>query len=344
MVPKGIRRTMILLLIIMTPGIPEYMTGSSRLGDLLFNSPSFFLGLAFNIALYSCGALLIREFSIKFHKGWASILILGLAYGIMEEGISVHTFFIPSGSPPGILAIYGRYLGVDWIWALGISVFHAIFSIGLPILLLSIAYPKYSREPLLSKKNAAFVLFIYSIDVLVLNIVANRYSSAAIPTGGDYLFFLALSALLVVIALKLPGKWLIGKGNPEGGMKKFFLLGALAFVLYCANAFLPAHSDGTPRISPLLEALLFVLGNAIIMAAIVKYMPPTNNRRHKFALALGLIIPLFIWAELLQIIGVAYIITAVSIIAVILLLKLRKMVKSGKYTADGGADSASAPI
>ena len=56
---------MILLLIIMTPGIPEYMTGSSNVGYLLFNTPMFFLGLAFNIGLYSCGALLIRALTVN---------------------------------------------------------------------------------------------------------------------------------------------------------------------------------------------------------------------------------------------------------------------------------------
>ena len=322
---------MVLLLIIMTPGIPEYMTGSSNVGYLLFNPPMFFIGLVFNIALYSCGALLIREFSIKFQKGWASILTLGLAYGIMEEGISVHTFFIPSGSPPGILSIYGRFLGVDWIWALGISVFHAVFSIGLPLLLLSTAYPKYSKEPLLGKKGTGAVLVTYILDVLVLNLVTNSLRGNAIPTAGDYLFFLILSAVLVFIAFKLPGKWLGGRGLPDEGTRKFYLLGALVFTLYCINAFLPASPSGSPRIPPLLESILFILGNLLIMAAINRYMPPRNNRRHKFALAVGLLIPMFIWAELAQLIGIGQIITIVSIIGIILLFKLRKLVRTGKY-------------
>ena len=275
--------------------------------------------------------VLRTEFSIRFQKGWASILTLGLAYGIMEEGISVHTFFIPSGSPPGILAIYGRYLGVDWIWALGISVFHAVFSIGLPILLLSTAYPKYSKEPLLGKKGTGTVLVLYILDVLVLNLATNSLRSNAIPTAGDYLFFIFLSALLVIIAFRLPGKWLRGKGMPDEGTRKFYLLGALVFTLYCINAFLPAAPSGSPRIPPLLESILFVLGNILILVALNRYMPSLNNRRHKFALAVGLLIPLFAWAELAQLIGIGQIITIVSIIGIIFLVKLRKLVRTGKY-------------
>ncbi len=319
---------MVLLMIIMTPGIPEYMTGSSQLGDLIFSPASFFLGLAFNIALYSTGAILIREFAIKFRKGWATILLLGLAYGIMEEGISVHTFFIPSGNPVGLLGLYGRFLGIDWIWAIGISIFHAVFSIGLPILLLSIAYPERSGERLLGKKSASLVLGIYAIDVIVLNIVVNSARPVAVPTPADYVFFLGIAILLVIMARILPGEWLSGKGETKQGKWKFFFLGALVFPLYSFNAFLSPIINGRYGISPLLDSILFIIGNILIALAIARFMPRKDNRGHKFALAIGLLTPLFVWAELVQVLGIARIITVVSLIAIIFLLKLRGLIKS----------------
>ncbi len=328
MVPKGIRKIMIILLIIMTPGIPEYMTGSSKLGTLFYNTPSFFIGLILNIALYSTGVLLIREFSARFNKGWASILTLGLAYGIMEEGISVHTFFMPAINPVGLLGIYGRYLGVDWIWALGISFFHAIFSVGLPILLLSIAYPQQSRERLLGKGGIAVVLLVYILDIVVLNIAVNSAKPSSIPTTADYIFFSLLSLALLITARALPGNLLNGKGRTYQGTKKFFLLGAMPFTIYAINAFLPYKSDGSPRIWPPLEGLFFIIENAVIMILIAHYMPRKNNRKHKFALAVGLITPLFVWAELMQIIGIAPLITVVSIIGLLFLIKLRNLVKN----------------
>ncbi|MDS0257627.1 hypothetical protein ApAK_08120 [Thermoplasmatales archaeon AK] len=169
--PKGIRGRMILILMIMTPGIPEYLTGSSKL-DAIFQDPSFFfIGLFLNIGLYTTGALLIREFSIRFNKGWLSVLILGVAYGIIEEGISVHTFLLTSGSPVGILGSYGRFAGIDWMWALFISSFHSIFSIGLPLLLLSIAYPRYSRLSLLGRRGTTAVISLFFLDVIVANLL-----------------------------------------------------------------------------------------------------------------------------------------------------------------------------
>lgn len=319
---------MVLLMIIMTPGIPEYMTGSSQLGDLIFSPASFFLGLAFNIALYSTGAILIREFAIKFRKGWATILLLGLAYGIMEEGISVHTFFIPSGNPVGLLGSYGRFLGIDWTWAIGISIFHAVFSIGLPILLLSIAYPERSGERLLGKKSASLVLCIYAIDVIVLNIVVNSARPVAVPTPADYVFFLGIAILLVIMARILPGEWLSGNGETKQGKRKFFFLGALVFPLYSFNAFLSPIINERYGISPLLDSILFIIGNILIAVAIARFMPRKDNLGHKFALAIGLLTPLFVWAELVQVLGIARIITVVSLIAIIFLLKLRGLIKS----------------
>lgn len=320
---------MILILILMTPGIPEYMTGSSKLSDLIYDPSSFFIGLVLNISLYSAGALLIREFALKYKKGWASMLVLGLAYGIMEEGISVHTFFIPSGNPVGILALYGRSAGVDWIWALGISYFHSIFSIGLPLLLLSIAYPKQSNERLLGKKGIASVLAVYVLDVIVLNIAVNKSRPEAVPSMGLYIFFLGLSALLVLVARMLPGKWLRGKGNYMQGTKKFYFLGLLVFPVYTFNGFQSEFPFIGGKIPPLMEAVIYIVANLLLVIAISHYMPSRNNRKHKFALALGLITPLFVWAELVQIIGIARIITIVAVIALILLFKLRKWVKTG---------------
>jgi len=69
----------------------------------------FFLQLALNTGLYLPGALLIREAMIRWKKGWASVLLLGAAYGILEEGTALGTLFntapVEYGSGP---ASYGN--------------------------------------------------------------------------------------------------------------------------------------------------------------------------------------------------------------------------------------------
>lgn len=318
---------MILLLIIMTPGIPEYLTGSSPFTVLFYNPAGFLLSLGLNIGLYSTGALLIREFTLKYNKGWGSILLLGCAYGIMEEGISVHTFFQTSGNPVGLLGIYGRFAGVNWVWALGLTFFHAVFSIGLPLLFLSIAYPQFSRERLLGRRGSITVLALYVLDVVFLNILLETASPGAFPAAVYFVFFLIISTFLVVIAYRIPGD-IISAGEKAGtGTVKFYLIGILVFSLYTVYAFLPVRPDGSGRINPFLDMALFTLGYLAIMFLIIHYMPFKQNDRHRMALAIGLLIPLLAWAELMELSGSVPLISAVVIFAIIFLLKLRSMVK-----------------
>lgn len=316
---------------VITPGIPEYLTGSSKLDSIIYDPVFFFIGLFLNIALYTTGALLIREFSIKFNKGWFSTLLLGVAYGIMEEGVAVHTFLLTSGNPVGSLGTYGRYAGIDWMWALFISSFHSIFSIGLPLLLLSTAYAKYSRESLLGRNAKLAVSFIFLIDVIAANLFVAGISGRPVPTAGEYAVMLALVTILIFAAYSAPGHWLSNKGTPGQGVIKLYLLGLMVFPLYLIYAYLPSLHSFADRVPPILEALAYIFQSLLIARIIAHCMPKVNNRRHKFALALGLITPLLIWAEIMQLIGASALITIVAIIAIVLLFKLRKWVRAGKY-------------
>lgn len=138
----------ILFLFILSPAIGELLSGSSP--PLEFFSPLTFLILA---SLYGSGALLVREYARRWGRGWRSILFLGAAYGIIEEGILVRSFFDPGWVDLGVLGTYGRWLGVNWVWAEWLTIYHAIFSITIPILLVELYYPRYRAQPWLSPKQ-----------------------------------------------------------------------------------------------------------------------------------------------------------------------------------------------
>src|SRR2546425_8913725 len=114
----------LLFLLFLTPGIPEYLSASSQL-TLLVISPILFFGLLLaNLGLYGSGVILIREAMIRWRKGWASVFLLGVAYGIVEEGVALWTLFNPSAQPVGGLCFYGLWLRVDWVSTVGVLVFH----------------------------------------------------------------------------------------------------------------------------------------------------------------------------------------------------------------------------
>jgi hypothetical protein len=148
----------ILCLAILTPGIPEYLSTSSSLLSLAVNPIFFFLQLAINIGQYTAGALLIREAILRWNKGWGTLLLLSLAYGITEEGLGDNTLFNGTHGTDGILGSFGRFVGVNWVWATAVLAFHVIYSIGLPILLLGLAVPETRGRSLLSNRGVVWCL------------------------------------------------------------------------------------------------------------------------------------------------------------------------------------------
>src|SRR2546430_12353732 len=82
----------LLLLFLLAPQV-EYLTGSSQLSWLIGNPPLFFLFLLQNLGSYGLAVVLARESQIRWRKGWASVILLGSAYGILNEGIGAGTLF-----------------------------------------------------------------------------------------------------------------------------------------------------------------------------------------------------------------------------------------------------------
>jgi len=70
-----------LLLFFLSPAIAELLSGSAPPVEF-FSLPAFFL----ITCLYGPGALLVRELSIRWHKGWPTVLALGQPTGSSRKG------------------------------------------------------------------------------------------------------------------------------------------------------------------------------------------------------------------------------------------------------------------
>src|SRR5437588_326461 len=157
-----------LFLLLLTPGIPEYLSASSQITLLVINPPLFFLLLAANIGLYGSGVILIREAMIRWKKGWASVFLLGVAYGIVEEGLALWTLFNPLAQPVGNLGFYGHWLGVNWVWTVGLLIFHSVYSIGLPIFLFGLVFPELKHKSLVTGAGITISVIGLTFDSIAL--------------------------------------------------------------------------------------------------------------------------------------------------------------------------------
>lgn len=222
----------LLLLLLLAPALGELL--SSSMPPAEFFSPF----VVFVIVLYGGGAILVRELTVRFGKGWPTLLILGAAYGIVEEGLMCKSFFDPHWPDLGQLGWYGRWAGVNWVWSLSLTAYHAVFSIAIPIVLVGLIFPRRRQRPWAPKWLLIVLAALLAADVAFgaaffgADEAAGRGPYRPPPVG--YAVCLLLVAALVVVALRLPAR-----GAPAGPATRpparlvwFLLTGFAATVLF----------------------------------------------------------------------------------------------------------------
>ncbi len=274
-------------LALFAPAIPELLTGSTPISRLFFDPPQFAISFLLDIGLYGTTALLIREFVVVYRKGWASILLLGAAYGIAEEGFAVHTFFQTSGQPVGAMAVYGHAFGVDWLWALGLTAFHATYSIALPILLVFLWFPQARSERWFGRRGIASIASIYLAEVVIFAFVVGHG-----PSREALLFFLGVVAVLLALAWRAPRDLLaVAHGPGRAGRTGLFLAGTVGFDAWVVMILLSAGG----RVPAVVAALLLVGLNLVVLGYVLRRVGAERLEKSEFYFATGMLAALFAW-------------------------------------------------
>src|SRR5205807_1377846 len=282
----------LLFLFLLTPGIPEYLGSASQVTWIVLSPLAFFGQLAANLELYGSGVILIREAMIRWKKGWASVFLLGVAYGIVEEGLALWTLFNPLAQPVGVLGFYGHWLGVNWVWTVGLLIFHSVYSIGLPIFLFGLVFPDLRSKSLVSGTGITFIILGLIIDCFALFVLESVIYQPYNPGGGLMLFSGIVITILVVAARKLPGDFLKTKqSEPDWGPRKFAIVGTLLFpATLLAGGF--AAGASIPPIIPMILDIIFAI---LILTRAFKSMGSTNNQEQKVGFGIGLLFPIVVF-------------------------------------------------
>ena len=285
----------VIALLILTPGIPEYLSSSSPISAVFLNPPQFIFQLVANLGLYGSGALIIHDAGIRWNKGWVAILLLGVAYGILEEGVALSTLFDPNAGPVGALGSYGHWLGVNWIWAAGIVPFHAIFSISIPILLLGMAIPESRLNPLLSRRGTISALTILSVDVVILMVLVWHVSGYWM--GWPILLLSIVSiGCLVFSSCRFKSQPAGSLGDrPTPSPKESFVVGVSFFpaVILSQNI---GRGAGLPAV---LDFLLVVAVQALYLLYVAR-RGWGKSRRGVVAFVFGLLVPIMVFGVLAE--------------------------------------------
>lgn len=215
-------------LFFVAPLVAEYL-----LGDFAVSSLSPLIVMA---PMYGGGALLIRELARRTGRGWPTILLLGCAYCLIEEGYTTQTLFNPDA-----FGLHLHLLDHAWIPALGISGWwtlfmlnvHAFWSIGVSIALVEGLFPSRASTPWLGKIGDSVAAFLFVAGALINTAIffhrdPFRASHTQFAVTGVFIVLFAVAAFLVPAGASrtmpgaVPPPWLTGLGA--------FLFGAAVFL------------------------------------------------------------------------------------------------------------------
>lgn len=100
--------------------------------------------------MYGGGALLIRETVRRAGRGWPSIVVLGVGYGVFEEAFTTQSLFNPNYLHLNLHLLdpaYVAFLGIGARWTIFVITLHAAWSISTSIALVEALAPKTATRP-----------------------------------------------------------------------------------------------------------------------------------------------------------------------------------------------------
>jgi hypothetical protein len=183
-------------LFFLTPLVAEYLLGDFPL--------TYLTALVLLAPMYGGGAIVIREVVRRTGRGWPSMVLLAVAYGVFEEGIATQSLFDPNYAHAHLLARgFVPALGIAVPWTLFVLALHTVWSISVPIALVEGLTPARRTTPWLRTPGlvVASALFALGAAATFATSYATDHFVAPWPA---LVVVLAVVAVLVTVALRLP--------------------------------------------------------------------------------------------------------------------------------------------
>jgi len=277
------KETMIILfLLFLSPALGELLSASCP--PLKFFHPPMFVIL---VVFYGCGTLLIREARARWKLQWA-VIFLAVAYGIVEEGVMMQSFFSPHHEGLGNLSGYGMYFGVQWPWTIGLTFYHATVSTIIPIVIIELLWPKYKYAPLLKKRGLLLAFAgITAVTILVMISVWEKEKGKADPYRPDPALLVG-SVLVVALLVFLAHRYRKSKVSIRRiHLFSPLLFGACAFLFQTFNLLIGytlAVNDVSAKIAIGVQLAAMAL---MLLFVFFQIFHQNATKRHLVSLVLG---------------------------------------------------------
>lgn len=157
-------------LLFMAPYVAEFLLGNlpvTMLPALIVLAP-----------FYGGAAILIREAVRRTGRGWPSILLLGIAYGVFEEGFTTQSLFNPDYLKIHLGLLTHAYMptfGIGAWWTLYVVTIHAAWSICTSIALVEAMSRAKARSPWLNTAGLAITTLLFLFGAVASTVIGYRH-------------------------------------------------------------------------------------------------------------------------------------------------------------------------
>ncbi|WP_460525322.1 hypothetical protein [Flindersiella endophytica] len=253
-----------LTLVVLTPLIAELAFGSTPLRMA-------WLVLLW-LPVYGAGILLVREAVRRTGRGWPSIVLLGLAYELAEDGIGIQALSSPhlygaAGWAPRLFGLNVAYWEVN-------AIYHVVFSAVIPILLTDLLFPAHRTVPYLKRGGLVItgVVALLGLGLLRVSVPPSQDPGYVAPLPVLLGCVVAIAVLAVVALRVLPRSVLAPDSRApvpsRGALAAFGCLGVgvvLGLLFPFGGARQPAFTHGLWVFLPMaVGAALAGLANVLV--------------------------------------------------------------------------------
>jgi len=201
-----------LALFFLAPMVGEVLAGSTSL-DMLGSPAIFLVVFLLEALLYGGGAVLIRELARRAGRGWPTILGLGLAYGVLEEGLITQSFFNPDYLGLHLLSL-GNLFGLGWVWITDLLPLHAVWSGGVPIALAELLFRDRGAGSWLGRPGLTLVGLLFAAGAGGMWLATYASEPHFLAPWAKLLGALVVTVAAAGLAMRLPGR-AAGAASPE---------------------------------------------------------------------------------------------------------------------------------
>jgi hypothetical protein len=182
------------LLIVLTPLIAELALGSTPI-------TMAWLVLLW-MPIYGSLVLLIRELVVRTGRGWPSIVLLGLAYELLEDGIGLQALTSPHLY--GAAQLGARILGFNLPYWVANALYHVTFTVIVPIATVNLIFPRHRGRPYLKRGGMVIAAIVGALGVLILRLSVPPSQDPGYQAPVPFVIgVLAIVIILGVLALRV---------------------------------------------------------------------------------------------------------------------------------------------